>query len=72
LKTFEMLQWILSLDPEAAKERLERGLRYEAMGNSGRAIEDFERYLELSTGREDDDEIKSKILNLKKQTTWIH
>jgi regulator of sirC expression with transglutaminase-like and TPR domain len=72
LKTFEMLHWILSLKPDAVKERLERGLRYEAMGNSGRAIEDFQRYLELSPGMEDDYEIQSKIENLKKQNTWMH
>ena len=72
LKTFEMLNWILILKPDAVKERLERGLRYEAMGNNDRAIRDFERYLEFSLTSENAVEIKSKIERLKKQTTWIH
>jgi regulator of sirC expression with transglutaminase-like and TPR domain len=72
LKTFEMLHWLLVLKPEAAKERLERGLRYEAMGNSDRAIEDLEQYLRLSPASENSLEIKSKIEQLKGQTTWIH
>ena len=72
LKTFEMLNWILILNPDAAKERLERGLRYETMGNNDRAVVDFERYLELSFNSENTSEIKSKIERLKQQTTWIH
>lgn len=71
-KTFEMLHWILILEPDAAKERLERGLRYEAMGNSDRALDDFEQYLRLSPTSENSLEIKSKIEQLKGQTTWIH
>jgi regulator of sirC expression with transglutaminase-like and TPR domain len=72
LKTFEMLHWILILNPDAAKERLERGLRYEAMGHSDRAVNDFEAYLKLSPESENTLEIKSKIGQLRKQTSWIH
>jgi regulator of sirC expression with transglutaminase-like and TPR domain len=72
LKTFEMLHWILILKPNAAKERLERGLRYEAMGNGDRAINDFEQYLKLTPNLENTLEIETKIEQLKKQTTWIH
>ena len=72
LKTFEMLNWILILNPDAAEERLERGLRYEALGNNDQAVRDFERYLELAFKPENTDEIQSKIERLKKQTTWIH
>jgi regulator of sirC expression with transglutaminase-like and TPR domain len=72
LKTFEMLHWILMLKPDAARERLERGLRYEAMGNSERAIIDFKQYLKLSPESENALEITSKIEQLKKQTSWMH
>jgi regulator of sirC expression with transglutaminase-like and TPR domain len=72
IKTFEMLHWILTLKPDTIKERLERGLRYEAMGNNDRAIKDFQRYLELSPEMENASEIYSKIERLKQQTTWIH
>jgi regulator of sirC expression with transglutaminase-like and TPR domain len=42
------------------------------MGNSDRAINDFEKYLKLSPNLENALEIESKIEQLKKQTTWIH
>ena len=72
MKAFEMLHWILNLDPDAADELRERGMMYEALGNTDRAVKDFERYLELSPGVETERVIGSKIQRLKKQTTWIH
>jgi len=72
MKAFEMLHWILALDPDAADALQERGLLYEALGNNDRAIKDFERYLKLSPGVETESVIESKIEKLKKQTTWLH
>jgi regulator of sirC expression with transglutaminase-like and TPR domain len=71
-KAFEMLHWLLILDPDAPKERLERGLQYEAMGNTDRAVRDFERYLELRPDAADYGLIRSRIENLKTKTTWVH
>ena len=71
-KAFEMLCWLLLFDPQAPKERLERGLQYEAMGNTDRAVLDFERYLELAPDAGDADLIRSRIETLKKKTTWLH
>jgi hypothetical protein len=42
------------------------------MGNSDRAIEDFEQYLKRSPESENTLEITSKIEQLKKQTSWMH
>lgn len=72
MKAFEMLHWILNLDPDAANELRLRGMMYEALGNTDRAVKDFERYLELSPAVENNRMIRSKIEKLKKRTTWIH
>jgi len=71
-KAFEMLCWLLILDPDAPRERLERGLQYEAMGNTDRSVQDLERYLELSPDAADAKLIRSKIEILKTKTTWLH
>jgi regulator of sirC expression with transglutaminase-like and TPR domain len=72
MKAFEMLQWILTLAPDAANELRERGMIYEALGNTDRAVADYERYLELSPGAESERVIGPKIERLKRRTTWIH
>ena len=72
MKAFEMLHWILTIDPDATVELRERGLLYEALENTDQAVKDFERYLELSPGVETERVIGSKIKRLKKQTTRIH
>ncbi len=69
---FEMLQWILAADPEAADELKERGLLYEAMGNPMFAVKDFERYLESAPPAADREMIESKISLLRSQKTWLH
>lgn len=69
---FEMLQWILAVDPEAADELKERGLLYEAMGNNRSAVIDFERYLETAPGAVDKEMIEAKIKLLRSQKRWLH
>ncbi len=71
-KAFEMLCWLLVLDPDAPRERLERGLQYEAMGNTDRAVLDLERYLDLSPDAADANLIRSRIETMKTKTTWLH
>lgn len=72
MKAFQMLHWILTLDPGSMAELRERGLLYEALGNTDRAAEDLERYLELSPGEETERIIGSKIEKLKKKSTLLH
>jgi len=72
MKAFQMLHWILTLDPGSMAELRERGLLYEALGNTDRAAEDLERYLELSPGPETERIIGSKIEKLKKKSTRLH
>lgn len=72
MKAFQMLHWILTLDPGSMAELRERGLLYEALGNTGRAVEDLERYLELSPGAETERIIGIKVEGLKKASTRLH
>lgn len=72
MKAFQMLHWILTLDPGSKAELRERGLLYEALGNTDRAAEDLERYLEHSPGPETERIIGSKIDELKKKSTRLH
>lgn len=69
---FEMLQWILAVDPEAADELKQRGLLYEAMGNNMFAVTDFERYLEAAPAAADREMIETKIQLLQSHKGWLH
>ena len=69
---FKMIHWILTLQPDAPVERRERALLYEAMGNSVRAAEDWERYIATIGDTKSAAEIRARIDNLKKQGSRIH
>lgn len=69
---FEMLQWILAIDPEAADELKQRGLLYEAMGNNAFAVMDLERYLEMAPEAADREMIEAKIELLRSHKGWLH
>jgi regulator of sirC expression with transglutaminase-like and TPR domain len=69
---FEMLQWILAADPEAADELKERGLLYEAMGNNVSAVKDLQRYLETAPAAADREMIEAKIKLMRSQKGWLH
>lgn len=72
LQVFEMIQWILTIDPDSPAELKERGLLYEAMGNSAFAVRDFERYLEIEPSPEDSETIRRKLDLLNQSGQWLH
>jgi len=65
LMAFQMIEWILALAPDALMERKERGLIYEQIGNTEKAVLDLEEYLVLASGASDTETIQQKILVLK-------
>ena len=69
---FEMIQWIMAIEPDAPAELKERGLLYEAMGNFAAAVMDFEHYLEVAPASEDDEIIKQKVRLLGSSQQKIH
>lgn len=72
LQSFEMIQWILAVDPDAPAELKERGLLYEAMGNDAFAVRDLEHYLEVAPTSDDNDQITQKIDFLKQSQRRMH
>ena len=72
LRAFQMIEWILALDPNATNELRERGLLYEAIGDFARAVRDLGRYLEFSPMAEDEEIIRAKIDMLRDETPLIH
>ena len=72
LKKFQMIEWILALDPGATREHLERGSLYEAMGAFDLAVKDLEKYLELWPAARDREMVEAKIEILKTATPTVH
>jgi len=72
INALEVLHWILALNPGAAAELRERGLLYEAMGNTHQALLDLERYLALAPEAEDRERIEHKTNTLRKHPQWLH
>jgi regulator of sirC expression with transglutaminase-like and TPR domain len=69
---FEMLQWILVVDPNAPDELKERGLIYEAMGNNAFAVRDMERYVTLSPTSEDSALMLQTLDRLRNEQRRLH
>jgi regulator of sirC expression with transglutaminase-like and TPR domain len=72
MNVLEVLHWILAIQPDAAIEWRERGMRYEAMGNARQAVEDFKRYLEIDPETEDREWIERRIRELSRYKQWLH
>lgn len=73
LKVFEMVQWILMLDPDSPLELRDRGLLYETLGNTAQAVADLERYLTVAPEAPDRDLIEDKISALRGGSPrWLH
>jgi len=72
LQSFEMIQWILAVDPNAPDELKERGQLYEAMGNSEFAVRDLEHYLAVAPASEDKEMVELKINMLRHSKQWLH
>ena len=72
MKAFQMLEWILSLDPAAADEYKERAMLYEKLGAYDRAVKDLRKYLQLSPWADDTDKIEARIRYFENETSTYH
>jgi regulator of sirC expression with transglutaminase-like and TPR domain len=72
IKAFQMIEWILALNPNAGKELLERGNLYESMGAFDLAARDLKRFLALYPENQEKEAIQAKIQTLEMGTSRIH
>jgi regulator of sirC expression with transglutaminase-like and TPR domain len=72
LKALRIIEWILILAPDSARELRERGLMYDALGDVHGAINDLKRYLELSPDAEDAENLTEVIERLKTTKFTVH
>jgi len=72
MKAFQMIEWILALEPNSPLEVKERGFIYEAIGDVRAAVKDLARYLDLAPDAEDADFVRTAIDRLKATKPTIH
>jgi regulator of sirC expression with transglutaminase-like and TPR domain len=72
IHAFEMIHWILTLDPGSPDELLERGYLYERMGNPDGAVKDLTRWAEQFPESANTEKIWKKIKQLRHQPSRLH
>ncbi|MDR3554305.1 MAG: transglutaminase-like domain-containing protein [Syntrophobacteraceae bacterium] len=72
IKSFQIIEWIVALDPHAADEYKMRGYIYEGMGAFDLAVRDMEKYLSLTLDPPDAQAIHTRIEELGKKTSRLH
>ncbi len=71
-KLLMVMDRIISLDPYAPHEVLDRAMIYEELDYARQAVLDYRRYLELSPDAEDAEEVQMVIKDLEKKVGYLH
>jgi regulator of sirC expression with transglutaminase-like and TPR domain len=71
-RALPILDWIIATVPDQAPELRDRGMIYQELECSRAALADFERYLELSPRCDDRDQIRSRIVELQRQSARLN
>lgn len=71
-KLLTVMDRIITLDPKAPHEILDRAMIYEELDYARQAVLDYKRYLELSPDAEDAEEVQSVIRDLEKRVGYLH
>ena len=71
-RALPILDWIVATVPDQPPELRDRGMIYQELECSRAALADFERYLELSPGCDDRDQIRSRIVELQGQSARLN
>jgi regulator of sirC expression with transglutaminase-like and TPR domain len=71
-RALPILDWIVATVPDQPPELRDRGMIYQELECSRAALADFERYLELSPGCDDRDQIRSRIVELQRQSARLN
>ena len=71
-RALPIMHWIIVTAPDHPPELRDRGMIYQELECSRAALADFERYLELSPGCDDRDEIRGRIVELQRQSARLN
>jgi len=71
-RALPILDWIVATAPDQPSELRDRGMIYQELECSRAALADFERYLDLSPGCDDRDQIRSRIVELQRQSARLN
>ena len=71
-RALPILDWIIATVADQPLELRDRGMIYQELECSRAALADFERYLELSPGCDDRDEIRSRVVELQRQSARLN
>ena len=71
-RALPIMNWIIATAPDHPPELRDRGMIYQELECSRAALADFERYLELSPGCDDRDEIRGRIVELQRQSARLN
>lgn len=72
MQHFEMIQWLLSIDPDDPIELKQRAELYETLGNYAFAVQDLEHYLRVAPKSEDKPRVDEKIRELNRLQRPLH
>ncbi len=68
-KALPIMDWIIATVPEQAPELRDRGMVYQELECSRAALADFETYLKLSPSCDDSDDIRRRIVELRRDAS---
>ncbi len=71
-RALPIMHWIIATAPDHPPELRDRGMIYQELECSRAALADFERYLKLSPGCDDRDEIRGRIVELQRQSARLN
>lgn len=71
-KLLLIMDRIIAIDPESPHELLDRAMIYEELDYARQAVQDYQRYLELSPDSDDVEEIQSVIRDLEGKVGYLH
>ena len=71
-KALPILDWIIAAVPDQTPEVRDRGMLYQELECARAALTDFETYLKLAPGSEDANDIRARIIELKKEVARLN
>lgn len=68
----KIMDWIVTANPNQATEIRDRGMIYQELECHRAAVTDFERYLELAPGCSDGEQIRDRLVSLRRSVSLLN